>query len=284
MDNLLIEGDNYEAPKYLLPTYQGRVNLIYIDPPYNTGNDFEYKDNFERSEYLAFMRDRLVLAKELLSPAGAIYIQADYHQVHYLKVLMDEIFGERNFQREIIWRIGWVSGFKTNAKNWIRNHDTILFYSKDYKNLQFNKHYILKNEYKSIAAGQSERYPIEDVWNGNEYDNLNSIAIVSFAGETISKLLNPDDKIKGQKPEKLLERIIKAHTTENDIVLDFFAGSGTTGAACMKMGRRFIMVENLPQHIDIIKRRLDKVIAGEQSGISKKYNWAGGGEYKYIKI
>ena len=71
---------------------------------------------------------------------------------------------------------------------------------------------------------------------------------------------------------------------DEQLVLDFFAGSGTTGAACMKMGRRFIMVENLPQHIDIIKRRLDKVIAGEQSGISKKYNWAGGGEYKYIKI
>lgn len=86
------------------------------------------------------MRNRLELAKCLLSSDGAIYVQVDYHQAHYLKVLMDEIFGEENFQREIIWRIGWLSGYKTADKNWIRNHDTILFYSKDTSQMRFNKY------------------------------------------------------------------------------------------------------------------------------------------------
>lgn len=150
--------------------------------------------------------------------------------------------------------------------------------------MTFYKQYIPRDEYKAIANHNSLQYPIDDVWNGSEYDDLNSIAIVSFAGETVSKLLNPDDKIKGQKSEKLLERIIKAHTNEGDVVLDFFAGSGTTGAVAMKMGRKFIMVEKEPKHIDIIKRRLNKVIEGEQSGISKKYGWSGGGSYMFMKI
>lgn len=89
-----------------------------------------------------------------------------------------------------------------------------MFYSKNNNSLSFNKYYIPREEFKDIAKSNAERYPIEDVWNGNEYDDLNSIAIVSFAGETVSKLLNPDDEVKGQKSEKLIERIIKAHTDE----------------------------------------------------------------------
>lgn len=218
----------------------------YIDPPYNTGSDtFGYNDKFNRSSWLTFMKNRLEIAKKLLSEDGAIYVQLDYHQAHYAKILMDEIFGEENFQREIIWRIGWLSGYKTIEKNWIRNHDTILFYSKNNNSLSFNKYYIPCEEFKDIAKSNAERYPIEDVWNGNEYDDLNSIAIVSFAGETVSKLLNPDDEVKGQKSEKLIERIIKAHTDENDIVLDFFGGTGTTAAVAHKMKRRYILCEQL---------------------------------------
>ncbi len=131
-DNLLIKGNNLLALASLLSKYRGKIKLIYIDPPYNTGSDsFSYNDSFNRSAWLTFMKNRLVIAKQLLAPEGAIYVQLDYHQAHYAKVLMDEIFGEENFQREIIWRIGWLSGYKTVDNNWIRNHDTILFYSKD---------------------------------------------------------------------------------------------------------------------------------------------------------
>ena len=284
-DNFIIKGNNLLVLHSMLKKYEGKVKLIYIDPPYNTGNDtFGYNDKFTRSCWLTFMRNRLELAKRLLSDDGAIYVQLDYHQAHYAKVLLDEIFGEENFQREIIWRIGWLSGYKTADKNWIRNHDSIFFYSKNASQMKFNKFYIPREEYKSIAQGNSDRYPIEDVWNGNEYDDLNSIAIVSFAGETVSKMLNPDDEVKGQKSEKLIERIIRAHTSTGDIVLDFFGGTGTTGAVAMKMGRRFILAEQLERHVDISKRRLKKVTEGEQSGVSKRNNWQGGGSFVYCEL
>ena len=284
-DNLIIKGNNLLAISSLLKAYEGKIKLIYIDPPYDTGSDsFGYNDRFNRSSWLAFMKNRLEIAKQLLSDEGAIYVQLDYHQVHYAKVLMDEVFGEDNFQREIIWRIGWLSGYKTKDNNWIRNHDTILFYSKNNAILDFKKYYIPKSDFKTIANSNVERYPIEDVWNGNEYDDLNSIAIVSFSGETVSKMLNPEDEVKGQKSEKLIERIIKAHTNEGDIVLDFFGGTGTTAAVAHKLHRQYIVCEQLDKHIDIMLRRLDKVIDGEQSGVSKRNNWQGGGSFVYCEL
>lgn len=284
-DSLLVKGNNLLTLASLLKKYEGKIKLIYIDPPYNTGTDsFGYNDNFNRSTWLTFMKNRLEIAKKLLSEDGALYMQLDYHQVHYAKILMDEVFGEENFQREIIWRIGWLSGYKTTDNNWIRNHDTILFYSKNPNKCKFNKYYIPKDEFKDIATSNAERYPIEDVWNGNEYDDLNSIAIVSFSGETVSKMLNKEDEVKGQKSEKLIERIIRAHTDVGDIVLDFFGGTGTTGAVAMKMGRKFIVCEQLDKHIDIAIRRLEKVIGGEQSGVSKRNNWQGGGSFVYCEL
>lgn len=284
-DNLIIKGNNLITLSSLLKRYKGKIKCIYIDPPYNTGTDtFGYNDNFNRSAWLVFMKNRLELAKELLTDDGAIYVQLDYHQVHYGKVLMDEIFGEDNFEREIICRIGWISGYKSADNNWIRNHDTILFYAKDSKRLDFIKNYIPKEEFKKIAVSQAERYPIEDVWNGNEYDDLNSIAIVSFSGETVSKMLNKEDEVKGQKSEKLIERIFKAHTKPGDIVLDFFGGSGTSSAVAHKMGLQYIVCEQLEKHIDISLRRMSKVISGEQSGISKRNNWEGGGSFIYCEL
>lgn len=320
-DNLLIKGNNLISISSLLPKYENKIKLIYIDPPYNTGSDdFSYNDSFNRSAWLTFMKNRLEIAKRLLAPEGAIYVQLDYHQAHYCKVLMDEIFGENNFQREIIWRIGWLSGYKCNDNNWIRNHDTILFYSKNNSSLKFNKKTIPNCDFKEFIDNQGiskiikdyelckkdnqkiskedeknivnyfnhesrpEKYYIEDVWNASEYDDLNSIAIVSFSGETVSKMLNPDDEVKGQKSEKLIERIINAHTEPGDIVLDFFGGTGTTGAVAMKMKRRFILCEQLDKHIDIAVRRLNKVIEGEQSGISKRNAWNGGGSFIFCEL
>lgn len=284
-DNLLIKGNNLIALSSILKRYEGKVKCIYIDPPYNTGNDsFNYNDSFNRSTWLTFMKNRLELLKRFLSEDGAIYVQLDYNSAHYAKVLMDEIFGIENFQREIIWRIGWVSGHKTNNNNWIRNHDTILYYSKNCDKLKFNKYYIDKKDFK-IPKENIEAYPIEDVWNGNEYDNLNSIAIMSFSHETVSKMLNDKNIIvKGQKPEKLIERIILAHTEPGDIILDCFAGSATTAAVSLKTNRQFIVCEQLDLHINIAKQRLSKVIDGEQSGISKSVNWQGGGSFVYCEL
>lgn len=313
--NLLIKGNNLLALHTLKEKLAVKVKLIYIDPPYNTENDgFKYNDNFNRSSWLIFMKNRLQIAKDLLSDDGAIYVSLDYHEIHYAKVLMDEIFGEENFQREIIWRIGWLSGYKTLDNNWIRNHDTILFYSKNHNNLFFNKQYLSNANFKEIIkkeklkqaiqeSGNSitdierlfnsinfetrpDRYPIEDVWNGNEYDDLNSIAIVSFAGETVSKLLNDKTKeIKGQKSEKLIKRIIEAHiSSPNEIILDFCLGSGTTAAVAQKMNCRWIGIEQMDYIETIAKERLVKVIQGDKSGISQSVNWSGGGSFVYFEL
>ena len=310
-ENLYIEGDNLEVLKLLQESYLGKVKTIFIDPPYNTGNDFIYADDFTasteeyseglgqtdedgnrlfkntdangrfHSDWCSMMYSRLMLARNLLSDDGSIFISIDFNEVENLKKIMDEIFGAENFQREIIWRIGWLSGYKTMAPNFIRNHDTILFYSKNSAKLEFIKKYIENADFKplvkkdakvtaklkelGLSDGQQkellqfinydnrpERYPIEDTWNSNEYDDLNSIAIVSFSGEKISKILDIDQDFKGQKSIKMLMRIIEATTKEDDIVLDFFSGTSSTAHAVMQMNlndggkRRYIMVQ-LPE-------------------------------------
>nr|WP_253909640.1 site-specific DNA-methyltransferase [Helicobacter pylori] len=310
--NYLIKGNNLIALHSLKKKFAKQVKCIYIDPPYNTGNDsFNYNDNFNHSSWLVFMKNRLEIAREFLSDDGSIYINLDYNEVHYCKVLMDEIFGVENFQREIIWRIGWLSGYKTSINNFIRNHDTILFYSKNADKLFFNKKYIENKDFKELIKIEKiqsnldnlgidrekqkniikiinhetrpERYPLEDIWNGNEYDDLNSIAIVSYSGETVSKMLGTEE-IKGQKSEKLIQRILEVSTNENDLVLDFFAGSGTTCAVAHKMKRRYIGIEQMDYIETITKERLKKVIEGEQGGISKKCGFKGGGSFVYAEL
>ena len=312
--NLFIEGDNLDALKLLQETYLGKVKLIYIDPPYNTGSDFIYNDKFVQnaddyfrrssqvnedgnrlvantvangrfhSDWLSMMYPRLKLARTLLSDDGAIFVNIDFNEAENLKKIMDEVFGEQNFQRSIIWRIGWLSGYKTLAANFIRNHDSILFYSKDQSKMKFIKKYIENAEFKPLVKkepnikeklsslglsdarqeelfrfinheNRPERYPIEDTWNCNEYDDLNSIAIVSFSGEKISKSLDIDEEFKGQKSIKMLMRVIESVTEADDIILDFFAGTCSTAHAVLQLNakdggnRRFVMVQ-LPETCD----------------------------------
>ncbi len=314
-DNLLIQGENLQVLAALRRRYRGQVTLIYIDPPYNTASgSFAYHDRFTRADWLSFMRARLLYARDLLAPGGSIYVNIDHNEAHYLKVLMDEVFGPSNFQREIIWRIGWLSGFKTRARNFIRNHDTILFYSRDAARMKFNKAYLgaddfaprfkpaeaaelsatLEGEGLAKAAvrrvmkaaqgiGLPARYPVEDVWNASSYDRLNSVAITSYAGESVSKLLGTPD-VKGQKSEALLKRIIEASSDPGDIVLDFFAGSGSTCAAAHKLGRRWIGVEQMDYAGSITLERMKKVVAGDGVGISRRVGWQGGGSFVFCRL
>lgn len=314
--NLLIKGNNLLALHTLKKRKDiyGQIKLIYIDPPYNTGNDsFNYNDKFNHSAWLCFMKNRLEIAKEFLRDDGVIFVQCDDNEQAYLKVLMDEIFGRENFVRQIIWRIGWVSGFKTTA-NIVRNHDTILIYAKNIATLQINKIYNNKENYQErfndenkrniiqkmldlslskeqanslleyiCNIGMPDKYPLESTWNCSMYDKLNSIAIVSFSGEKISKMLKTTE-FAGQKSEALLKRIIEISTQENDLVMDFFAGSGTTLAVAHKMNRRFVGIEQMDYVKSITKERLKKVVEGEQGGISKAVNFVGGGEFVYVEL
>ncbi len=282
-DNLIIKGNNLLALHSLKKRFAGKVKLIYIDPPYNTGgveDTFKYNDRFNHSTWLVFMKNRLEIAKDLLAKDGAIYVQLDYNEVHYCKVLMDEIFGRENFQREIIWRIGWISGYKTADKNWIRNHDTILFYSKNKNQLEFYKKYIpYPKDYirRDGSKPEGAGYPYEDTWNCNELDPLNSIAIVSFSKEKVGDF-------KGQKNEALIRRIIEAHTKVGDIVLDFFSGTGTTASISHKLERQWITIEQIDEQMEKQINRLKKVLNGDQSGISKEIDWKGGGDFVYLEL
>lgn len=311
--NLLIKGNNLLALHTLKEKLTGKIKLIYIDPPYNTKNDgFRYNDSFNHSSWLTFMRNRLEIAKELLALNGSIYVNIDYNEVHYLKVLMDEIFGINNFQREIIWRMGFLSGYKTSANNYIRNHDTILFYTKSSENMFFNKVYLQNNDFAPILkdskdlrkylinqgmteqkindflqyinhTSRGKHYPLEDTWNCNKWDELNSIAIDSSTSKVEETVDIDGNNFKGQKPEKLLKRIIESSSEEGDIVLDFFLGSGTTAATALKMNRRIIGIEQM-DYITKSAERMSDVINGEQGGISKSINWQGGGSFVYFEL
>jgi len=193
------------------------------------------------------MKNRLKIAKELLSNDGSIYIQIDHNESHYLKVLMDEIFERQYFQREIIWDLGNPSGYKSLANNWIRGHDTILFYSKS-NDIIFNKKYI------PYSDSDIEKYPekkerqglaITDVWK--------DIPPAQKWGKE-----KYEHQYDTQKPIKLIKRIIEASSNTEDLVLDFFAGSGTTAVAASQLSRQFILVEQLEDTQNIIKNRLNE--------------------------
>ena len=252
--NKLIFGDNLQAMKTLLQMKEDGelvnadgtpgVRLVYIDPPFGTKQDFKgtqgqkaYQDKIAGAEFLEFLRKRLALLRELLSEDGSIYIHLDWKKAHYVKILADEIFGEQNFIREIIWRMGWVSGYKSIAKNWIRNHETILFYAKRNKKFIFNKKYLPYPEGYERWGGREKGkgLPIEDLWGVFEKEGVTSLAVVSFAKQVTG--------YPTQKPEGLLNRIIEASSNQGDIVLDAFLGSGTTCAVAEKLKRRWIGID-----------------------------------------
>lgn len=314
-ENLLIKGNNIFALYSLLPRFRGKVKLIFLDPPYNTDSDtFQYNDSFNHSSWLTFMKNRLEIAKELLSDNGSIYLTIDYNEVHYLKVLMDEVFGPENFQREIIWRMGFLSGYKTMVNNFVRNHDTILFYSKNPKLLDFKKNYIANKDFKEIIKpskdlmkefsrrginestalellqyinydSRGERYALEDTWNCNKWDDLESIAIESSTSRVGETVMVDGRNFKGQKPEKLLKRIIESATEEGEIVLDFFLGSGTTAAAAHKLKRKYIGIDQMSYFNSSVLPRIEKIIDGiDNDGISESAGWTGGGSFISMEL
>lgn len=270
--NMLIWGDNKLVMASLLKDFKGKIDLIYIDPPFDVGADFtmdvpigDGKETIEKDQstmemvayrdmwgkgtdsYVHMMYERLALMKDLLSEKGSIYVHCDWRVNSLLRLVLDEFF---NFQREIVWDISVLSGYKSLANNWIRGHDTIWFYTKNADGFTFNKQSVPhREEYlrrfdKEDSDGRKyfdgrgiKRYlddaiakgkPVGDVWGD----------IMSF--QQIPTSLERLDYAT-QKPEALLERVIKASTDDGDLVADFFCGSGTTGAVAERLGRRWIM-------------------------------------------
>lgn len=340
-DNLIIKGNNLLALHSLKKEFAGKVKLIYIDPPYNTGNDsFRYNDSFNRSSWLTFMKNRLYIAKEMLHKNGVIFIHLDYNAIHYCKLLMDEIFGEDNFINEIIWRRKQATSFG-NSKFGITN-DTILFYSNsqvydfypiyslDDENTQNyikerfvyddgDGHKYMKSPLVNSLNRPNLKYVFEGVnppkngWLYSKermqefYENneliipkdadariYRKIFLKNYKGQVIQNIwtdipiVNPMAKeqvdFNTQKPERLLERIIESVTTENDIILDYHLGSGTTASTAHKMKRQYIGIEQMDYIETVAVERLKKVIDGEQGGISKSVNWQGDGSFIYLEL
>ena len=210
--------------------------------------------------YCFYMAERLIEIHRVLKPTGSVYLHCDATASHYLKVMLDAIFGTENFRNEVIWRIGWVSGFKTQKRGWIRNHDTLLYYTKtpaaqkvfNKEYLPYPPDYVRRDGSKPTGKG----IPIEDTWNCHSGDRLDSIMIKSFSTE---KLGYPT-----QKPLALLERIVKACSNEGDLILDPFCGCGTTLHAAQKLNRRWLGMDISYGAINVVKERLQDAFSDEE--------------------
>ena len=303
--NLLFHGDNKEILSTLLVQgFRGKVDLIYIDPPFASGADYvrevalrgkkekleaeghtiaeqiQYSDIWANDTYLQFMYERLTLMRELLSDNGSIFVHCDWRMNSYLRLVLDEIFGEFNFRNEIVWRK--YGGHKNTAKlKFTTENDTLLFYSLTDK-YTFNAIFrplseqTIKSEYRHTDEN-GRRYAIP---RGRKYlqgtvkkvylDTNPGVAIGNLWIEKELTIQGDDDERIGyptQKPEALLERIIKASSNEGDIVLDCFVGSGTTAAVAEKLGRRWIAADINKGAIQTTIKRLQK-LPDTQHGIA----------------
>ena len=270
-------ADNLDVLKELP---EGSVDLIYVDPPFNTGKAqsrtriktmrsdtgdrtgfagrrYEttvvgtqaFDDAFD--DYLAFLEPRLVEAHRVLAPHGSFYFHVDYREVHYCKVLLDRIFGRASFLNEIIWAYDY-GGRPKNR--WPPKHDNILLYVRDPDRYTFNVDAIERIPYMApglVGPEKAERgkLPTDTWWH----------TIVPTNGTERTGYPT-------QKPLGILKRIIVASSNPGDLVLDFFAGSGTTGAACIELGRRFILVDNNASALEVMCRRFAGIEAIEWIG------------------
>jgi site-specific DNA-methyltransferase (adenine-specific) len=271
MPNRVYFGDNLPVLKSLP---DASIDLIYIDPPFNTGKTqartqirTERSENGDRTgfggrryetvkigskgyadifdDYLSFLEPRLDEAYRLLKPTGSLYFHIDYREVHYCKILLDAIFGRECFLNEIIWAYDYGGRSKDR---WPAKHDNILLYVKDPEHYTFNRDAVDRIPYMAPGLVGEEKaalgkLPTDTWWH----------TIVPTNGK--EKTGYPT-----QKPLGILRRIVSASSNPGDVVLDFFAGSGTTGAACLESGRQFVLVDNNPQSIEVMKKRFADMV------------------------
>lgn len=289
--NRLVYGDNLLTmqallagdPQTGLPSLRGKVDLIYIDPPFDSKADyrtkvklpgvdlqqkptvveqFAYADTWEEGtiSYLKMIYKRLVLMKELLSSNGCIYVHIDWHVGPYVKTILDDIFGKENFVNEIVWSYSW--GIRTDSR-WNRKHDTIYMYSKSAENIKFNANEVLEERQVSESTANRLKYKGALIKDGNKGRGDSELALPSDVWyiATINGMAKERLNYATQKPEALLERIIKASSNEGDLVCDFFGGSSTTAAVAEKLGRRWITCDiGKPASLVMRKRFIDQEV------------------------
>ncbi|MCV3462786.1 site-specific DNA-methyltransferase [Campylobacter sp. FU_497] len=299
----LVKADNFQALNSLMPKYQGKIDLIYIDPPFNTGSDFDYKDKFQDSTWLSLMHNRLELAKEFLSDKGSFYLHLDHNANYRGRELLNEVFGEENFVNEIVWSYDkWTS----SGLSFQKNHDSIMFFKKD--NIIFNKLKEitdnLKEKYKkgySLGGGfgkdglvvydknnekvkkmiDSGKYKV--VYADVDGKPMKDVWAIPFINPVSIERIEVENNLT-QKPEALLQRIIKASSNENSVVFDYHLGSGTTIATAHKLKRKWLGVEMGEHFYKVIIPRMKKVLNGFVCGISKEVEFKGGGAFRYYEL
>ncbi|RVY32941.1 site-specific DNA-methyltransferase [Helicobacter pylori] len=286
INGTLIKSENYQALNSLKNRYKEKIDCIYIDPPFNTGSDFAYIDKFQDSTWLSLMHNRLELAYNFLSSQGSFYLHLDNNANYLGRMLLNDIFGKENFRNEIIW---YYSNKMANSGNsFAKNTETILNYSKNeqyifYRQKEPRSEPVLLSKRegrdgKNMRARDENGKVIYELSHERYVDTLWNIPII---GSTSTERVKNNENLT-QKPEKLLERIIQASSNENSIVLDFFAGSGTTCAVAHKLKRKYIGIE-MGEHFDsVILPRLKKVIGGFKSGVLKEFD--GGGVVKVYEL
>lgn len=289
--NKIYWGDNLQVMSHLLRDFRGKVDLIYIDPPFDSKADYkkkiklkgqtvfndtstfeekQYGDIWTNDEYLQFMYERLILCRELLSDTGSIFLHCDWHKSHYLRILMDEVFGVNNFINEIIWC--YKSG-GAGEKGYAKKHDTILFFSKT------NKVYFNTQKEKSYM-GLDYSTGNKNVKLFDDHDGLGPYTLVNMKDwwSDIGMLATSSKQRVGyptQKPEELIERIISSSSNPDDLIFDCFMGSGTTQAVAMKLGRRFIGADINLGAIQTTTKRLLKVASELNSQIGNEDKYTG---------
>ncbi len=271
LDGWLIKSENYQALNTILPKFKEKAQAIYLDPPFNTGNDFIFLDSFQDSTWLSLMNDRLEYSKALLNEKGNLYLHLDHFAEHYSKILLDKVFGSENFKAKITWNTGDnISGFKSQAMNWIRQADFIHYYTKTLDGNIFTKAFEIIPKDKSDKSIKEFKMVKNSIgWLdvlGKDKDNLyierwkskdfikeefkykvkakgtiwNDIYSFQYSEPRETESLS---FVSNQKPENLLRRIIQTSAEARAFVFDFFAGSGTTCAVAQKLNRRWLGVE-----------------------------------------
>lgn len=272
---LLVLGDAAHGLTLLRAGLAGAVQAAYLDPPFNTtGSGFDYRDRYGPAEWLCLVEDRVRLLLPLLRQDAAVFTHIDQHEKERLRLVLDRHLA---FVTEIIWRIGWVSGFKSRAARFIRNHETIYHHGRSPRPFFVKRWLPHPPGYErrgSDGPPKGPGYPLEDTWNCGPLDRLDSIQLKSFSKEKVGR------RELTQKNEDLLERVVLSSSREGDLVLDPFLGSGTTAAAAHKLGRRWVGLELGATQAAHARPRLARVVAGDQVGISKKLGWQGGGAFE----
>lgn len=258
LDGLLIHSENYQALNTIRNKFSNSIDLVYIDPPFNTGNDFIFQDNFQDSTWLSLINERIVLSRYFLNSTANYYLQLDHIAEHYSKQLLDNVFGQENFQAKITWNTGDnISGFKSQAMSWIRQADFIHHYSTADKNYFVKCFELLNKEDVNLGwldlLGKNKNRLYKEKWVDGKFIEeevnypvkakgtiWNDIYSFQYSEPRITESMS---FVSNQKPENLLRRIIQSSCPIKGTVLDYFAGSGTTCAVAQKLNRKWIGVE-----------------------------------------